>query len=493
MRCCSSIVVLNVENPSLCSAPGLPRVVDEAYRWYRQGKPVVVALTFLTEAADTGASKAGAARLQELLDRCGIPAATLYCAEERHYGEVLEALDSFPVVIVHGLKKKDATALGAALCSPSFADRAGQTDAAFAHGAFAQINLVSSAGSAEYGDSPTRLRVGLLGLGTVGRGVFQSLSLYPERFEITGIAVRDTGRPERLPLLRKGLLGNDPWRVIESDADVVIELIGGHEPALALISEALRRGKQVVTANKLVIARHGAELIRLAERHRGSLFFAAAVGGAVPMLETVNRTGGAGPIESLKGVLNGTCNFVLDELARGSGFQDAVAKAQTLGFAEADPTLDLDGTDAAHKLTLLARACGAELKLENIDRSGILGFDARRVHSLAAGGKSVRLVAGFSRGTSTSDARELCARVAPEVVDAEHPFARIRGEQNCLIARRADGSEQVLRGKGAGRWPTTVSVMSDVLAISRSDSWLRFNKPAAFAAPGETFQHGGAA
>jgi len=484
MRRCSSIVVLNVEDPSLCSAPGLPRVVDEAYRWYRQGKPVVVALTSLTEMADTGASKAGAVRLQELLDRCGIPAAALYCAEERHYAEVLQALDSFPVVIVHGLKTEDATALGAALCAPAFAGRAGQT-------AFAQINLVSHAGNPETGDPPARLRVGLLGLGTVGRGVFQSLSLYPERFEITGIAVRDTGRPERLPLLRNGLLGNDPWRVIDSDADVVIELIGGHEPALALISEALRRGKQVVTANKLVIARHGSELSRLAERHHGSLFFAAAVGGAVPMLETVNRPGCDSPIESLKGVLNGTCNFILDELARGSAFPDAVAKAQTLGFAEADPTLDLDGTDAAHKLTLLARACGAELRLENIDRSGILGLDARRVHSLVAGGKSVRLVAGFSRGTS--GARELCARVAPEVVDAEHPFARIRGEQNCLIARRADGSEQILRGKGAGRWPTTVSVMGDVLAISRSDSWPRFSKPAVFAAAGETFQQGGAA
>lgn len=488
MRCCSSIVVLNVEDPGLCFAPGLARVVDEAYRWYRQGRPVVVALTALTDAAETGAGKEGASRLHELLDRCGIPAATLCCAKERHYDEVHEALDSFPVVIVHGLKNEDAGALGAALCLPSGPDHRRVISA---HAAFAQINLVSSVWGAEPGDSPARLRVGLLGLGTVGRGVFQSLSLYPERFEITGVAVRDTGRPERLPLLRNGLLGSDPWRIIESDADVVIELIGGHEPALTLISEALRRGKKVVTANKLVVARHGAELIQLAEKHRGSLLFAAAVGGAVPMLETVRRVGGAGPIESLKGVLNGTCNFVLDELARGSAFQDAVAKARTLGFAEADPTLDLDGTDAAHKLTLLARACGEELKLENIDRSGILGLDARRVHSLAASGKSVRLVAGFSRGAS--GAQELCARVAPEVVDAGHPFARIRGEQNCLIARRADGSEQVLRGKGAGRWPTTVSVMSDVLAISRSDSWFRFNKPAAFAAPGETFQQGGAA
>jgi homoserine dehydrogenase len=323
-----------------------------------------------------------------------------------------------------------------------------------------------------------RLKIGLLGLGVVGRGVYQSLSSYPERFEITGIAVRDTGRPERAAF--RHLLTSDPWSVIDSDADVVIELIGGHEPARELIASALRRSKHVVTANKLVVARHGEELSRLAAQHHGGLHFAAAVGGAVPMLEAVNRLRGGSRIESLHGVLNGTCNFVLDELAQGRAFPEAVEKAQTLGFAEADPTLDLDGTDTAHKLTLLARASGAELKIENIDRRGILELDSRRVHSLAASGKSVRLVASLASGPGG-----LRARVAPEVVDGSHPFARIRGEQNCLIARRADGSEQVLRGKGAGRWPTTVSVMSDVLALS--------HLPPRPAVPAEYLNRGGAA
>ena len=458
----SSIVVLNVEDPYLGTAPGLPRLVDEAYRWYRQGKPVVIAL---------GAPKAAAVASQSLaalLDRCGIPATTV-TGGVQSLAETLLALDRFPVVILQGLHSGETCDLGAALSEKSGA-------------AFAQLNLVGPDGPAggQVGEPDGgRLKVGLLGLGVVGRGVYQSLSSYPERFEITGIAAREIARPERAAF--RHLLSGDPWSVINSDVDVVIELIGGHEPAHELIAAALRRGKRVVTANKLVVARHGQELSRLAARHHGSLHFAAAVGGAVPMLEAVNRLRGTSRIESLRGVLNGTCNFVLDELAQGRDFPEAVEKARSLGFAEADPTLDLDGTDAAHKLTLLARAaCGAELKIENIHRRGILELDGRRVCSLAASGKAVRLVASLASGPGG-----LRARVAPEIVDGSHPFARIRGEQNCLIARRADGSEQVLRGKGAGRWPATVSVMSDVLALS--------HLPPRPAVPAEYLNRGGVA
>jgi len=445
----SSIVVLNVEDPYLCTAPGLPRLVDEAYRWYRQGKPVVIALGAPKEASAAGSGEPGR-ELAELLDRCGIPATTVLCGRPRH-AEIFQVLDRFPVAIFQEQHAGEACHLGATL-----AEESGAT--------FAQLNLVGpngGSGGAATEAAEGRLKIGLLGLGVVGRGVFEALSAYPERFEVTGIAVRDPDREERAPF--RHLLSGDPWSVINSDADVVIELIGGHDPAYELIAAALCRGKRVVTANKLVMARHGLELTRVAAQYRGSLHFAASVGGAVPMLEAVNRLRGGSRIESLHGVLNGTCNFVLDELALGRAFPEAVEKAQSLGFAEADPTLDLDGTDTAHKLALLAHtACGAELKIENIDRRGILELDGRWVSSLAASGKAVRLVASLAGGTSGWR-----ARVAPEVVDGSHPFARIRGEQNCLIARRADGSQQLLRGKGAGRWPTTVSVMSDVLAISR--------------------------
>ncbi|MBZ5522876.1 MAG: homoserine dehydrogenase [Acidobacteriia bacterium] len=448
----NSIVVLNVEDPFLSSAPGLPRVVDEAYRWYRQGKPVIVVLAAQKKTSTVIGGGQSSADLAALLDRCGIPATTTLCSGRERHPEILQALERFPVVILQGLNAGEACDLGASLAE--------ETGSAFAQLNLAGPDYASGVHLAE--PAGGRLKIGLLGLGVVGRGVYQSLSSYPERFEITGIAVRDVDRPERLPF--RHLLSRDPWSVISGDADVVIELIGGHDPAYELIAGALRRGKHVVTANKLVVARHAEELLRLAEQHHGSLHFAAAVGGAVPMLEAVNSLRRASPVESLQGVLNGTCNFVLDELAQGRAFPEAVERAQSLGFAEADPTLDLDGTDTAHKLTLLAHAaCGAELKIENIDRRGILELDCGRVHSLAASGKAVRLVASLAYGPSGVQ-----ARVAPVVVDGSHPFARIRGEQNCLIARRADGSEQVLRGKGAGRWPTTVSVMSDVLAISHA-------------------------
>ena len=428
-----SIIVINAEN-SPRGGPCLPRLVDEAYRWYRQGRPVVV----VPPAPPTPESvPAAAAPLEDLLERCGIPASTIRSGGGPCDAEALQALDSTPVAVVYGLHTRHAAELGANLSRHCGA-------------AFAQINLTERTPCAG-----PKLRVGLLGIGTVGRGVYEALRLYPEQFVITGIAARDLDHPERTQFRR--LLCGDPWEIVPGDADVIVELIGGEEPARALIAEALRRGKHVVTANKLVMARHGAELSELAGRHGGSLQFAAAVGGAVPMLETVYRLRFASPVKSLQGVLNGTCNFVLDELARGRAFPEAVARARTLGFAEADPTLDLDGTDSAHKLTLLARACGAKLSLENVDRSGIVGIDARRISTLAANGKAVRLVASFSHGK---------ARVAPRVLDAEHPLARICGEQNCLIARHAGGSRQVLSGKGAGRWPTTVSVMGDVLALA---------------------------
>lgn len=443
----SAIVVLNVEDPFLGSAAGLARVVDEAYRWYRQGKPVVVALSAPKSAGQADGESPG--DLAGLLDRCGIPAAAMDAGGERH-SEILTSLSRFPVVIVHGLSETQARDLGGALSRVSGS-------------AFAQLNLLG-ANDASNADrekfAGRRLKVGLLGLGVVGNGVFQSLSAYRERFEITGIAVRDLDRIDRLPF--RHLLRCDPWKVVNGDADVVIELIGGHEPAYELIVGALLRGKHVVTANKLVVSRHARELSCLARQHGGSLHFAAAVGGAVPMLEAARTLRGDGPVESLRGVLNGTCNFVLDELAQGRAFPEAVERAQSLGFAEADPTLDLDGTDTAHKLMLLAQAaCGADLKIENIERRGILDLDGRQVRSLAESGKAVRLVASLASGPAG-----VRARVAPEVVEGSHPFARIRGEQNCLIARQAGGCERMLRGKGAGRWPTTVSVMSDVLAIA---------------------------
>ena len=326
-----------------------------------------------------------------------------------------------------------------------------------------EATLVGPQPASFYSPEPSTspLKIGLLGLGTVGAGVYQILTSYPELFEITDVAVRDVARPERAQLQR--LLTTDPWEAVNGEAEVVIELIGGEEPARALIEAALRQGKHVVTANKLVLAKHGTELLRIAEESGATLRYSAAVGGAVPMLEFVQRLSNTDSLQSIRGVLNGTCNFVLDELAAGSSFSAAVASAQACGFAEADPTLDLDGSDTAQKLVLLARqAFGADIEFDQIDRDGILNLDAEQILRLASSGKAVRLIAEL-----TDAPPGLHAIVHPEVVDADHPFAHIRAEQNCLICETVDGREFVLRGKGAGRWPTTVAVTADLMELVR--------------------------
>jgi homoserine dehydrogenase len=326
-----------------------------------------------------------------------------------------------------------------------------------------QPTLVGQRSTSFYSPEPptSPLKIGLLGVGTVGSGVHQSLTSYPELFEITGIAVRDVSRPERAQFQQ--LLTADPWEVVNDDAEVIIELIGGEEPARSLIAEALRQGKHVVTANKLVLAIHGAELLQLAERGGATLRYSAAVGGAVPMMELVQQLAKSDSLQSVRGVLNGTCNFVLDELAAGASFSEAVAKAQACGFAEADPTLDLDGTDTAQKLVLLADyAFATNLHFDEIDREGILEVDEQQIIELASTGKVLRLIAEL---TDTPSGPR--ASVRPQVVDAGHPFAQIRAEQNCLICETVDGRRFVLRGRGAGRWPTTTSVIADVLQLVR--------------------------
>jgi homoserine dehydrogenase len=302
------------------------------------------------------------------------------------------------------------------------------------------------------------IRVGLLGLGTVGLGVFRELWKRPDLFEVKGIAVRNRGK--HLAHAPHHLLTGDCWKVIE-DADLVIEAIGGIHPALDLVSTALAAGKHVVTANKQLLATAGSRF----EEHRkgGALRYSAAVGGALPVLETVQQIAKQHTITEVSGVVNGTCNFVLDRIADGSTFDDAVREAQRAGFAEADPTMDIDGTDTACKLQLIAEdAFGVSLKLDEIERQGIIGIDAEWVRQVAASGSRVRLV-----GSVRKNGDEIVAAVAPTVVDGASAAGCIREEQNAVTVKAID-HEFTIFGRGAGRWPTTVSVIGDIFEIARS-------------------------
>lgn len=299
------------------------------------------------------------------------------------------------------------------------------------------------------------LKIGLLGLGTVGLGVFQELWKRPDLFEVTGIAVR---RPElHADHAPRNLITRDCWEAIEG-VDVVVELIGGSDPAGDLVQAALAAGKPVVTANKLLLASD-----HKLGSHR-ALRYSAAVGGAVPALEAVQALAHSNAgIVSLSGVLNGTCNYILDRIAAGCSWEQALAEAQARGFAEQDPSADLSGSDTVCKLRLLARRAFPQADAHYVTATGIDSIDADWVQSAARDGSRARLV-------GTAQLADGCVHleVKPALVDSSHPFAQIRNEENCLVIHTAQAkAHQVWTGRGAGRWPTTAAVMADLFDLSR--------------------------
>lgn len=306
------------------------------------------------------------------------------------------------------------------------------------------------------------LRVALLGCGTVGGGVYERLAALPEFFEVTGVATRT---PERA--LSAGvpshLVALGAEELIERDCDVVVELLGGVERADELVSHALRLGRHVVTANKALVAEEGGRLEGLAVKSGTALRYSAAVGGALPALETVERLRAQGRIKSLAGVVNGTTNFILDLLAAGEDFDSAVRAAQAAGFAEADPTLDLDGTDAAQKLSILARqAFGVGVAVDEVRRVGLYQVDPARVRAARVEGFAVRLVA-----SCRLDGEGVEASVVPTELPLSHPLATTEGAENRLLVETEAGECHLVKGRGAGRWPTTEAVLADLFDLRR--------------------------
>ena len=302
------------------------------------------------------------------------------------------------------------------------------------------------------------LKVGLLGLGTVGLGVFRELWKHPHLFEVTGIAVRNPAR--HVDHAPSHLLTRNCWEAID-DVDVVVELIGGIDPAGDLVHAALVAGKPVVTANKLLLSQD--DRLKAFDHIR----FSAAVGGAVPALEAMRSLASQGEIVSLAGVLNGTCNYILDRIADGCSWEQAVAEAQANGFAEADPRADLSGADTVCKLQLLAREAFPEARSHTVTTCGIESIDTAWVQAAARDGGRARLV-----GTAVLQDDRVHLEVKPTLVDAAHPFAQIRNEENCLLIdsreSRASGEPaHVWTGRGAGRWPTTAAVMADLFDLAR--------------------------
>lgn len=310
------------------------------------------------------------------------------------------------------------------------------------------------------GGSEAPLDVVLLGLGTVGYGVYRYLAARPDLFSIRRIVVRDTQRP-RESSFAPGVLSGNPWDAVNEPADLVIEALGGIEPAREVIHAALLRQRAVITANKAAVAAGWRQLARFASGPEPQLRFSAAVGGAVPVLETIASLGHH--VTRVRGVLNGTCNFILDALERGAAFDTALAEAQAQGFAEADPSFDLDGRDAAHKLRLIAlTAFGAGTEID-LDVAGIDQVSAARIAAAQATRRRLRLIAECERS-----GERVRGHVRLVELPANEFLARARKEENRVEIHTDSGRSVRLTGRGAGRWPTATSILGDVYAYLRA-------------------------
>jgi homoserine dehydrogenase len=294
----------------------------------------------------------------------------------------------------------------------------------------------------------------------VGGGVYRRLAALPELFSVLAVGTRnfeqavDGGVPVKV-------LTHNLEALVAEPVDVVVELLGGTEPAQTLITAALRRGRNVVTANKALLADDLIRLQRLASNN-AMLRYSAAVGGVMPALETIRRARKS-PLSSISGVLNGTTNFILDEIANGCDFSEALLAAQQNGYAERDPKLDLDGTDAAQKLLLIARAAfDIDLPLGSIEKHGIENLEPKKIREAKNYGRITLLVAECRR-----ESRCFVASVSPIELPLDHPLACATGVENRLLIESQNGNSWEIGGRGAGRWPTTEAVLSDLFDLRR--------------------------
>ncbi len=307
--------------------------------------------------------------------------------------------------------------------------------------------------------------IGLLGCGTVGSAVAERLvgpyasRRYAGAFcELRAIAVADPFKA-RPTFLHRDLFTTDARAVVDDpQVDVVVECIGGTTDAAELVERALARGRHVVTANKDLIATQGPRLRALAAAFSAQLRYEAAVGGAVPVVRTVVESLAGDRIDAIAGVLNGTCTSILSSMERGVSYEDALGAAQAAGFAEADPSSDVDGIDAAHKLAVLMQdAFGLAIVSPRIRRRGIANVTARDVRLAAERGYRIRLVAAAVRCGD-----HIAAEVGPVCVPVDHEFARTAGAENVVVVRARDAGQLLLRGQGAGGPATASAVLGDV-------------------------------
>ncbi len=322
------------------------------------------------------------------------------------------------------------------------------------------------------GEQP--LRVALLGCGVVGSEVARRLTSQSSdlaarvgtNLEVVGIGVRrlDVDRPG----ITASLLTTDLEGLVTSpEVDVVVELMGGMEPARGLILAAMRRGASVVTANKALLAEDGATLYEAADAAGVDLYYEASVAGAIPLLRPLRESLVGDNVSRVLGIVNGTTNFILTRMDEtGADFADALAEAQQLGYAEADPTADVGGADAAAKAAIIAAlAFHSRVTMDDVHCEGITAISARDVETARAMDHVIKLLAVCER---TADGRGVSARVHPAMVPRTHPLAGVREAYNAVFVESEAAGQLMFYGRGAGGAPTASAVLGDLVAVGRN-------------------------
>ncbi len=313
--------------------------------------------------------------------------------------------------------------------------------------------------------SPVRrpLRIALFGFGTVGSSVARILTeSKPNVLKLTHIFNRSVARKRVDWVASDVVWTEDPEAVLSSDADVIVELVGGLDPAGSWVRRALDSGKSVVTANKKLIAFHGIELERLAAAKGGHLKYGAAVAGGIPVIPGLEQGLAGDHIERIEGILNGTCNFILSKMDEGAEYGTVLAEAQAKGYAEADPTEDVGGFDARAKLAILMRlALRVVVDPEEIKPQAITAVSAIDFSYARDLGCTIRQIARSHRTNGT-----VAATVAPMLVDLRSPLAWSRGTENMVVFTGKYGGDVVFSGHGAGGHPTAVAVVSDLITLA---------------------------
>ncbi|MDO4910528.1 MAG: homoserine dehydrogenase [Corynebacterium sp.] len=337
-------------------------------------------------------------------------------------------------------------------------------------------------------DSKKSVGVAILGLGTVGSEVLRLLNDHSNDFyhriggeiEVKGVAVHDLSKPR--PGVDPALLTDDAEALIaRDDVDIVVEVIGGIDYPRKLVLAALKAGKSVVTANKALVAAHNEELAEAADAAGVDLYYEAAVAAAIPVLGPLRRSLAGDQVKSVRGIVNGTTNFILDAMdSTGAGYDEMLAEATRLGYAEADPTADVEGHDAASKAAILASlAFHTRVKYDDVYCEGISKITAADIEAAKSAGFTIKLLAVCERFTDEDGVEKISARVHPTLVPRKHPLASVAKSFNAIFVDAEAAGNLMFYGNGAGGNPTASAVLGDLVGAAR-------NKVHGGRAPGES-------